>query len=349
MSILSKNSLNISDNSELIHKAGKVYSKDSRDISRIIDYIYSQKNRTILVSKEVSGYMNQGFVEVVNSIKINAGHSSYHFINDQLNYRFDAKSPCIILAENLNKDLAMEVLKLSEKDDKIIFISKNVNKKVEDFLLSCKEKYGLTISLVNLSEEKSKSEGTFEFLKANLKSMKNLDEVPSEHEYFVKTSKRVVMENDFTYFIDPPMGKDSETDHLEMYQELVEVHLKSHDETWSHALKSNLVEADSYMRDSLSHGILPNMNTSFDLANQKLKEYYSENDDIQRGMEIVQNAIDSFIIAVKEDVIDEKCSSLSEALEKSLKDLTFIPETKAAKVVTDIWAICLHLLSREQD
>ena len=319
LSIFSNNSLNLSDNSELISKAGRVFSKGADDISRIIDYVYSKKNRRVLVTKEVSGYMNQGYVEVVNSIRINSGHSSYHFINDQLNYRFEAKSPVIILSDNLDENLVKDALQNLQKHLKIsknfIFVAKNVDVQAEQFLLSCKEKFGLTVSLVNLSEKNKSSKKTFEFLKENLK---NLGVSSNNSKYSFKTSKRVVMENNFTYFIDPTFENNQKAASSKMYQELIEVNLKSHDETWSHALKNNIREADSNLKDSLVHGILPDMNTCFDLANQELKEYYSENDDIQSGIEIVQEAIDSFTVAVKDDSIDERFSSFGEALNKSI-------------------------------
>mmetsp|Transcript_28263 Transcript_28263/g.24976 ORF Transcript_28263/g.24976 Transcript_28263/m.24976 type:complete len:112 (+) Transcript_28263:301-636(+) len=104
------------------------------------------------------------------------------------------------------------------------------------------------------------------------------------------------------------------------------------------SVNNHLLEAHENLKDSCTRGILPDIQTSFELANKELKDRYSKNDQIQRGFEIVQESIDSYLSVSTKDN-DNSFSNIKEALDQSILDGSFIPETKVSKVVSDISSI----------
>lgn len=346
MGFMKQNARKIHEDHNLVLKAGTVYGKGNNDIAQIIDFVnFGDTRRTLLVSKEVSGTTNESFLEVQNSLALDVGHSSYHFINDKLNYRYDVSQPIIILAENLDEDLASNVLhQLEDLSNGVVFVAKQVDKLAQNLLLSQKEESGIEVSLVDLSEEGSEGSESFEIMKNNLK---DFGDASPKTGYYLKSCDRVLMDSSSTYFVDAKFDQSIEEFQSEKFQELVEVNLRSPDETWCHEVRNNVLEANTNLEDSLLEGILPGFNTTLKLANEDLKEFYSDDKHIQTGLEIVQESIDSYIKAIKEDK-EDSLLSIDGALEKAISEGTFVPERKAAKAISDIWSICSYLLSQKR-
>jgi hypothetical protein len=147
------------------------------------------------------------------------------------------------------------------------------------------------------------------------------------------------MKSPYTHFIDTSFEGNETLASSNYYSDLVEVHLRSHDEAWIHSFKTDLLSAHYNLKDSLKEGILPDIKTSFFLSNEELKTYYSENDDTQMGIEVIQTSIDMFLKQVDSGADEVPSSSIEEIYEKCLSERTFIPSTKATGVVSDIVSI----------
>jgi hypothetical protein len=131
-------------------------------------------------------------------------------------------------------------------------------------------------------------------------------------------------------------------------KELVEVRLRSHDEPWIHRFKNDIIDANEDLQSSLKAGIIPDAATSFFISSKKLKDYKNENEDIQTGVELVRQAIMSLLETMEEDNTQLSNLSEKELFKTALGEGTFIPLTKATKIVADVVAIFHFLIQNDQ-
>mmetsp|Transcript_38135 Transcript_38135/g.37639 ORF Transcript_38135/g.37639 Transcript_38135/m.37639 type:complete len:390 (+) Transcript_38135:30-1199(+) len=231
LDFIKKNSRKIHDDKSLILKAGSLYCRGNHDISQVIDFVnFGETVRTLIVTKDVSGTKNESSLAMYDSLALDVGHSSFHFVNDQLNYRYESSRPIIVLTENLDEYLAKSVLsQLEGLANGIVFVTKDADSATIDLLQAKKKESGLALSVVNLSEEDNEDSESFEILKDNLN---NLGEQSFDGDYYLKTCERVIMDDVSTLFIDKKLKRPSDGSNSEYFQEIVEVNLQSPDETW---------------------------------------------------------------------------------------------------------------------
>lgn len=339
---LTKFSKDISKDPELILKACREYSKGIRDIEDVVSFLNEPGcQRSLMVTKEISGRIHEGLMNVQQSLQVNAGHASYSSINDNLNYRVDISHPLIVICENLDTSTIEKSKQIAEETGKrILFISKTFNQNSNPGEADLKI-LGSTPYL-NLSDLSSDCDKIFVELCENLPE---IGELAFDEQVHYKTSERIVMNNDSTNFFHSKFETDEFKSHS-LHQEIVEVRLRGPDETWIHRFRTDLIDAHKDLKDSLKSGVLPDIATSLSLVNKELKTYYSDNQDIQRGIEIFQRSIDEIVLEMNEmDVHDG--SLIEERINASIAEGNFIPSTKVTNVVTDIVTICNYLLQNE--
>jgi len=312
-----------------------------------VNYLHTDKSeKDLIFTKEISGRIHEGNVKVHQSLKIDVGHASHSFINDQLNYRVDIKSPIIVLSENLSQKEIDGMLNLLDHNQKpVLFITKKTPKAIEDYLIAKNAKTSRDISLMNLSESQKNSDEVYKTLVEKLKTVDDVSFGPLQ----VKKADRVILLSATTYFIDSKFQNSKETKGHEIFKKLVDIHLRSPNEAWIHQFKNDIGDAYINLQESLTHGILPSIKDSFFLANKELKTYYSENSEIQRGIEVVQNAIDSTVLEKKEEISSSSETSFEDHLKESIEEGTFIPASQTTKIVGDVVTICNFLLQTNQN
>lgn len=340
---LTKMSRPITTDSSLTLKACEVYSKGLTDIAKIVSYLHCGESRKeLVVTKEISRSSHEGTVKVQKILPIGVGHASHHYINDGLNYRVDIENPIIVLSEKLSSEDVDYVLDLTNQSGRgVIFVARLTERDVGEFILDKRMQLGTTLSLMNLSEDVMNSSEYFRRMEANLRE---LDISKTNSPVKFKQAERVIMEGATTYFVDSSFEQELPNSPVSFVTELVEIQLRSPDEAWMHRYRNDVIDAYKDLEDSLKMGVLPSIKTGFFFANEELKTYYSENKAIQRGIEIVQKAMDDFISEIDEEGLSQTEVNLEDHFETSISEGTFVPTSKATKVVTDIVTICNSLL-----
>lgn len=339
---LEKASKKITTKNGLTSKVCEVYSQGNVDISNLITFLNSgDVKRELIFTKEVVGRTNEGIAHVTPGLAVDVGHASHSFINDQTNYRVELIQPLIVMREEVTEDSAKKIVELSEQNKNgVVFITKHSNPTLKDYLVELKSKSPVNLVFMDLSESTENPEELYNNL---VEGLSNSEPLTDEFSFVFKSVSRLIMESNKSYFIDDSLSQLLNQNNP-LFREIVDVHLKGANETWMQKFKINVVDSYESMKDSLGYGIVPELKTSLFLANQELKEYYSENSDIQEGIEIVQKAIDSSILENLEEKVDFTDYSFELHINESLEDGTFIPRTKATKVVADIITICDFLI-----
>ena len=344
LNYLSQNSKPIVGDKALLQKSYHAFSKGIIDIVNLVTYLNKGPSpKNLIFTKEISGRIHEGTSKVHHSLVLEAGHACHSLINDELNYRVELINPTIVLVEELGSNDVENVLdSLKEKNKDLLFISKSVDNEVAKFVANLSEDSKASYSVMDLSEGDFDSNVIYDSLVTQLKSTE-------EHlgeKYVFKTAQRVLMKGNETYLLDPFFENFIGSKGPLRFEESVEVHLRSPNEAWIHSFMNEISDAYNNVSESLKNGILPESKTSFYLANQELKSYYSENPNVQLGMKIVQNAIDSAILENSEDVSSIE-SSFDDHLEQSIVHGTFIPATKPTKIIGDIVTICNFLFQNK--
>ena len=340
------NSKQIQSDQKLVQAATLAYSKGAEDVVNLINYLQDDpETKDLMFTKEISGRILEGSSNVHSSLKMNVGHTSHDFINDELNYRVELDKPTIIMSEQFSLDDVQNVMGTASALSKnILVVTKSSGEGVTEKLVKLNKLGDVRFSVMDLSEGSEGSDALYDVLNSQLKDSEN----SSSDGYIFKTAERVLMNGDTTHFIDPFFNTLMSSDLQSYYSKLVEVHLKSPDEAWIHNFMTDIKDAHTSLQESLKNGILPESKVSFYLANQELKSFYSETPDVQTGIEVVQNAIDSTILSKEGDKMGDE-SSFEDHLTHSMEDATFIPANKPAKIIGDVVTICKYLLLNKHE
>lgn len=123
--------------------------------------------------------------------------------------------------------------------------------------------------------------------------------------------------------------------------------LTSHDEPWIHRFRNDIIDANENLQSSLKAGIIPEITMSFSWLAKNLNDFQNQNQDIKTGVELVRQAIESLIEAIEEDTAQLSKLTEKELFERSLSEGTFVPLTKAMKIVADVVSIFHFLIQSE--
>lgn len=329
-------------------RLSEVYSKGVADINNLVTSLHQGETRKrLVVTKEVSGkLLHEGAVDVHPTLSIKAGYSSYSFVNDDLNYRVDLEKPIIAVSEELNFEDVDEILEVSsELNRNVVFVWLTPQNSLEKYILSKKQSSKIGWALVNLSETGNFDTESLSELADHLEPM---NDVNLNSKVQLKSAERVIMDNQVTSILDSSFATKEDLKESPLFEELAEIHLRSYDEIWIHEFKNDLLEADENLKNSLENGVLPDLYVSLNLANEDLKSYYSEDPMVQRGVEIIQNSLDSLISISGNDLSNISDLSIEKVMEECASAGSFIPVTKANNIIADVVTICNHLLQNEQ-
>ena len=151
------------------------------------------------------------------------------------------------------------------------------------------------------------------------------------------------MEGDSTTIIDSTFSINEQVQSLECLKQVVDIHLRSSNESWINKFKNDTTEAYSNIKDS-KIGILPDLITTLYFSAKNLDENASNNSMINKGIEVVSNAINSYISSISESKFEFSESSFEKEIKSWVEDGTFIPKSRAKKLIFDTVTICNFML-----
>lgn len=342
LEIFSKNRKLIENDQELMKNACTTFSQNADDITSLVSFLNSGASpKQLIFTKEIGGRTHEGTAEVHHILQTNVGHASHKLINDDLNYRVELNQSLIALKENLDESDLNTILNFSHAFRKdILIVSKRIDSELLHKIIELKISEDLRISVLELGDLKDKTDEQYINL---IDTLPNAD-IPETSDFQFKTAKRILMNADTTYFFDSSFDEKSSIGSNPSLTEMVEVHLKSPKEEWTHRCMNDIIDANANYQNSLKHGLLPESRLSFYLANEELKTYYSDNSSIQEGLEILQNAIDSTVKCDSDDFSDSALD-FKEALSKNIVDGTYVPANRPAQIVGDVVTIINFLIN----